>query len=167
MMIAKNRLLRVAVDNLPGEGASERWAGLKGQEGQNAYVFAPEDTIRGSVKAYNAFKKRLKVRWLQALPAVWCSTATRWAHRPTVRGNARSSMSRTSPDSHAAFRGYLDRSAAVRARRVALEHLRTPLRAEAGRTACRRRRASRRRASPRSPSRRRSSASSWTARSST
>jgi ribosomal protein L10 len=70
LMITKNRLLRVAVDNLPGDSAA-RWAGLRGQKGQNAYVFAKEDSIRDSVKAYNSFLKRLTVRiaWGSACPA--------------------------------------------------------------------------------------------------
>lgn len=63
LMVTKNRLLRVAVDQL-GEEEAARWAGLKGMKGQNAYVFADEESIRPAVKAYNAFFKRLKVRCL-------------------------------------------------------------------------------------------------------
>ena len=61
MVVTKNRLLRVAVENMEDEG-KERWAGLCGQKGQNAYVFSSEDDIRGSVKAYNDLLKSLQVR---------------------------------------------------------------------------------------------------------
>eukprot|EP00892_Ulva_mutabilis_P002743 jgi/Ulvmu1/1246/UM109_0044.1 len=60
MVVTKNRLLRVAVDNLETEEERERWAGLCGQKGQNAFVFAPEESIRDSVKAYNTLLKSLK-----------------------------------------------------------------------------------------------------------
>lgn len=58
MYIAKNRLLRVAVDNLGEDSA--KWEGLRGQKGDNAWVFANEDAIRGSVKAFTKFAKVLK-----------------------------------------------------------------------------------------------------------
>lgn len=67
MVVTKNRLLRVAVDNLGEEGAA-RWEGLKGQKGMNAYVFAPEDDVRGAVKAFNGFLEDLKVRIFSNYP---------------------------------------------------------------------------------------------------
>lgn len=62
MIITKNRLLRVAVDRMDDEADRARWEGLKGQKGQNAFVFAPESDIRGAVKAYNNMLTSLKVR---------------------------------------------------------------------------------------------------------
>jgi hypothetical protein len=59
MVVTKNRLLRVAVDSLGEEGA--RWEGLKGQKGMNAFVFAPEDSIRGAVNSYSKLFQTLKV----------------------------------------------------------------------------------------------------------
>lgn len=61
MIIAKNRLLRVAVDNLEDEADRTKWEGLKGQKGMNAYVFAPEEEIRSSVKAFSTLLSNLKV----------------------------------------------------------------------------------------------------------
>ena len=61
MQVAKNRLLRVAVDNL-GEEERERWEGLRGQKGMNMYVFVNEEGIRGAVKAFSAHKKVMQVR---------------------------------------------------------------------------------------------------------
>jgi ribosomal protein L10 len=69
MVVTKNRLLRVAVDQLEDEAERAKWEGLKGQKGQNAYVFAPEDSMRGAVKAYNDLFSTLKVR----LRALACS----------------------------------------------------------------------------------------------
>ena len=62
MIITKNRLLRVAVDNLPDEADRTKWEGLKGQKGMNAYVFAPEEDIRGAVGAFSSLLDELKVR---------------------------------------------------------------------------------------------------------
>lgn len=61
MVITKNRLLRVAVDNLEDEGQRAAWEGLKGQKGMNAYVFAPEEDIRGAVKAFSGLLTDLQV----------------------------------------------------------------------------------------------------------
>lgn len=61
MVVTKNRLLRVAVQNLESEDERARWEGLCGQKGQNAYVFAPEDSMREAVKAYNTLLSDLKV----------------------------------------------------------------------------------------------------------
>lgn len=58
MYIAKNRLLRVAVDNLDAEGQA-RWEGLKGQKGDNAWVFADEDSIQGAAKAFKTVRAPL------------------------------------------------------------------------------------------------------------
>jgi ribosomal protein L10 len=60
MVVTKNRLLRVAVDSLSEEDRA-RWEGLKGQKGMNAYVFAPEDEIRGAIKAFDSLLTDLKV----------------------------------------------------------------------------------------------------------
>jgi ribosomal protein L10 len=62
MVVAKNRLLRVAVDNL-GDDMKGRWEGLRCQKGETAYVFAAEEDIRGAVKAYSDLLKTLKVRF--------------------------------------------------------------------------------------------------------
>jgi ribosomal protein L10 len=59
MVVTKNRLLRVAVDSLGEDGV--RWEGLKGQKGMNAFVFAPEDSIRGAVNSYSKLFETLKV----------------------------------------------------------------------------------------------------------
>lgn len=64
MIVTKNRLLRVAVDSLGDEGA--QWHGLKGQKGMNAYVFAPEDSIRGAVLSYSKLLDTLKVGFPRA-----------------------------------------------------------------------------------------------------
>ena len=60
MRVAKNRLLRVAIDGME-EDDKARWQGLVGQKGMNAYVFVKEDAIRGAVKAYGTLYAELKV----------------------------------------------------------------------------------------------------------
>lgn len=62
MVVTKNRLLRVAVQNMESEEDRARWEGLCGQKGMNAFVFSTEEGIRDSVKAYNDLLKALKVR---------------------------------------------------------------------------------------------------------
>lgn len=61
MVVTKNRLLRVAVDNMEDEADRAKWEGLKGHKGMNAYVFAPEEDIRGAVGAFSALYKELTV----------------------------------------------------------------------------------------------------------
>ena len=59
LVVCKNTLMRVAIDQVPG------WAELKpAAKGDNAWLFAPEESIAESVKAYVALEKRL----VDALP---------------------------------------------------------------------------------------------------
>ena len=61
MIVAKNRLLRVAIDQIEDEGVRRLWQPLREKRGMNAYVFVEPGALKDAVQAYDDMDERLKV----------------------------------------------------------------------------------------------------------